>query len=82
MNEPSEAERALAAMTRAAEVARVRAIGFGSRLAYWRDGAVVLVMPRTIGAEQGGADYLVTAAELEKPESTQGTDVVLVGRSR
>ena len=74
MNERTEAEGALAAMTRAAEAARVRATRFGSRLAIWKDGAVVLVSPQTNGAEQGGADQPATAPELNpegdsKPES-------------
>lgn len=63
MNELSEAEGALAAMTRAAEAARVRATRFGSRLAIWRDGEVVLVTPQTKGAEQGGTDQPATAPE-------------------
>ena len=63
MNEPTEAEGALAAMTRAAETARVRATRFGSRLAIWKDGAVVFVTPQTTGAEQGGADQPATATE-------------------
>lgn len=76
MNELSEAEGALAAMTRAAEAARVRATRFGSSLAIWKDGAVVLVTPQTNGAEQGGADQPATAPKSKseddstpKPES-------------
>ncbi len=51
MSELTETDAALAAMNRAAEAARIRAFRFGSRLALWKDGAVVLVEPRTNGAE-------------------------------
>ena len=63
MNDLTETEAALAAMNRAAESARVRASRFGSRLAVWKDGAVVLLAPRSNGAEQGGADQPATAAD-------------------
>lgn len=63
MNDLTETEAALAAMKRAAESARVRASRFGSRLAVWKDGAVVFVAPQSNGAEQGGADQPATAPE-------------------
>ncbi len=47
MKEKSLTEGALAAMVRAAEVARERAIRFGSPLVRWIDGTVVLVDPVT-----------------------------------
>ena len=52
MNNRTEAEAALAAMNRAAETARVRAARFGSRLAIWQNGAVVLIEPSPVGVEQ------------------------------
>lgn len=63
MSNRTETEAALAAMNRAAVTARVRASRFGSRLALWEDGAVVLVDPLTNSAEQGGADQPATAVE-------------------
>ena len=63
MNNRTETEAALAALNRAADTARVRASRFGSRLALWKDGAVVLVDPLTNGAKQGGADQPATTAE-------------------
>ena len=76
MNDQTETEAALAAMNRAAEAARVRASRFGSHLAFWKDGAVVLVDPRINGAEQGDARRPATAADAKtggdtkpKPES-------------
>lgn len=63
MNPQTEADGALAAMGRAATRARMRATRFGSRLAVWRDGAVVLLDPRRTGAEQGGADQPATDGE-------------------
>jgi len=60
MSSQTETEAALAAMNRAAETARVRASRFGSRLAFWKDGEVVLVDPIANGAEQGGADQPAT----------------------
>ena len=41
----SEVDLALRAMHRAAETARIRAKRYGSKLAVWRDGEVVLVEP-------------------------------------
>ena len=55
MNERTETEAALAAMNRAAESARVRASRFGSRLAIWKDGAVVFVSPNS---KEEGKDKL------------------------
>jgi|GEM_PF-3271108 len=76
MREDTETESALAAMNRAAVTARERALRFGSQLVLWRGGSVVLVDPRTNGAEQGGADQPATAhepnmegAQNPKPES-------------
>jgi len=63
MSRQTETESALAAMDRAATRARTRASLFGSRLAVWRDGAVVLLDPRRTGAEQGGADQPTTDVE-------------------
>lgn len=63
MNPQTETENALAAMDRAATNARTRASRFGSRLAVWRDGGVVLLDPRRTWAEQGGADQPATAME-------------------
>ena len=45
MNIETETERAMSAMKRAAEAARIRASRFGSKLAVWRNGAVILVDP-------------------------------------
>ncbi len=70
MIEQTETESALAAMNRAAVTARERASRFGSQLVLWRDGSVVLVDPRTSGAEQGGADHPATAAK-SKPEGKE-----------
>ena len=70
MNDQTETEAALAAMNRAAETARVRASRFGSRLALWEDGAVVLVDPLTYGAEQGGADQPATAPESKSDDNS------------
>lgn len=70
MNEPTEAEGALAAMNRAAQTARVRANRFGSRVAIWRDGAVVFVSPQTNGAEQDSADQPATRSEFESEGSS------------
>ena len=47
MNPNPKAEGALAALTRAAETARIRAIRFNSKLAIWKDGEVVLIDPKT-----------------------------------
>ena len=47
MKVKTESEHALAAMIRAAEIARVRAARFGSKLAIWKDGAVVLIDPNS-----------------------------------
>lgn len=52
MTDKKESERALAAMIRAAERARARARRFGSTVAIWKDGAVALVDPSTIGADE------------------------------
>jgi len=63
MSELTETDAALAAMNRASEIARIRASRFGSRLALWKDGAVVLVEPRANGAEQDVADQPAAAVE-------------------
>ncbi len=77
MTDQTETESALAAMNRAAITARERASRFGSQLVLWRDGSVVLVDPRTSGAEQGGADQPATAVESEvkgKEEAAQESE--------
>ena len=43
----TETEQAMSAMNRAAESARIKASRFGTNLAIWRDGAVVLIKPKT-----------------------------------
>jgi hypothetical protein len=65
MNELTEVEGALAAMKRAAAVARLRASRFGSHLAVWRDGAVALISPLAMDAEQGGAGQPATRPVFE-----------------
>jgi len=72
MSPRTETECALAAMNRAAARARIRASRFGSRLAVWRNGAVVLLDPRGTGAEQAGADQPAAAPE-PKPEGKENT---------
>ena len=52
MNQQTARDSALAAMRHAAEKARERASRFGSRLAVWRNGAVMLLDPRRTKAEQ------------------------------
>ena len=66
MRELTETESALAAMNRAAVTARERSSRFGSPLVLWRDGSVVLVDPKTSGAEQGAAD--------QEPAHRESTD--------
>lgn len=70
MNDFTDAEAALAAMKRAAENARVRASRFGSKLAYWKDGKVVLVDPGKNGAEQKVAEPLAAVRESEADEGS------------
>jgi len=65
MNEVTETERALAAMKTAAAEARVRASRFGSNIAVWRDGAVVLISPEAMAAEQVGMGETVRNAKSE-----------------
>ncbi|NJR42205.1 MAG: hypothetical protein HC767_05655 [Akkermansiaceae bacterium] len=72
MNKLTEAEGALAAMNRAAAAARLRASRFGSRLALWEDGAVVLISPLTNYAEQAGTGQPATSPQ-SKPEDGDKT---------
>ncbi len=81
MNELTEAEGALAAMNRAAAAARLRALRFGSRLALWRDGAVVLISPLAIDAEQDGAGQPATRPD-SKSEGSDKHQSEAAGRSR
>ena len=67
MNELTEAEGALEAMKSAAAVARLRASRFGSNLAVWRDGAVALISPLAMDAEEAGARQPAS-----RPESKAG----------
>jgi hypothetical protein len=61
MNELTEAEGALEVMKSAAAVARLRASRFGSNLAVWRDGAVALISPLAMDAEEASAGQPATA---------------------
>ena len=55
MNEnTSEVDLALQAMHRAAETARIRAMRYGSKLAVWQDGEVVLVEPNDFEVTRDG----------------------------
>jgi hypothetical protein len=56
MNQQTDRDSALAAMRHAAEKARERALRYGSRLAVWRNGAVMLLDPRRTKAESGPRD--------------------------
>lgn len=74
MSDQIATESALAAMRRAADTARIRASRFGSRLALWRDGAVVLVEPTVNGQQQEDAGQRTTgeiseAGDEENPNS-------------
>lgn len=77
MNELTEAEGALEAMKIAAAVARLRATRFGSNLAVWRDGAVVLISPLAMETEeQDGTGQPTTRTksnfvDSDKPQSEQ-----------
>lgn len=48
MSKSLQSKQALEAMRRAAEIARVRAARMGTRLAYWKEGEVVLVDPASM----------------------------------
>jgi hypothetical protein len=81
MNELTEFEGALAAMKRASAFARLRASRFGSHLAVWRDGAVALISPLTMDAEQVGTGQPATRPEL-KSEGGDKPQPEAEGRSR
>jgi len=69
MSNDSESQAALAAMERAAEVARLRASRFGSRLALWKDGKVVLVDPSSSSNEE--SDTASESTSKTKPQKPQ-----------
>ena len=71
MNELTEAEGALEAMKSAAAVARLRASRFGSNLAVWRDGAVALISPLAMDAEEAGAGQPATRPESKAKDSNK-----------
>jgi len=60
MNQLTDSNGALAAMRHAAEKARERASRFGSRLAVWRNGTVILLDPRRTKVEQDAAGQPAT----------------------
>ena len=81
MNELTEAKGALEAMKSAAAVARLRATRFGSNLAVWRDGAVVLISPLAMDEEEAGAGQAPTRPE-SKSEGSNKPQPEEEGRSR
>ncbi|WP_411846742.1 hypothetical protein AAFN60_04050 [Roseibacillus persicicus] len=52
MKTRTETEQAMAAIKRAAKLARIRASRFGTKLAVWKDGSVIFIEPK---ADQGVA---------------------------
>ena len=62
MSDPTDADKALRAMYRAAVTAHERAARFGHKIPIWRDGAIVFIEPdvearrKTLEESEGRAD--------------------------